>query len=282
MVRSELPTLKLPDGTVLPRLGLGTWGMGEHRDRRMAEADALREGLDLGMTVIDTAEMYADGGAEEVVAAAIRGRRDGAFIVSKFYPHHASRRELARACEGSLGRLGLERIDLYLLHWRGEVPLAETVESLERLRSAGKIARWGVSNLDIGDLEAVVSCRGGHAVATNQVLYNLSRRGIEWDLLPWQREHRIPVMAYSPIEQGRLLAHPALKRTAAQLGATPAQVALAWAMREPDVMAIPKASSREHVRENRASADVSLDARTRSALDRAFAPPRRRTPLQMI
>jgi diketogulonate reductase-like aldo/keto reductase len=226
--------------------------------------------------------MYADGRAEEVVAEAVRGRRDGAFIVSKFYPHHASRRELARACEGSLARLGLERIDLYLLHWRGEIPFAETVESLERLRSAGKIARWGVSNLDVGDLEAVVSCRGGHAVATNQVLYNLSRRGIEWDLLPWQREHRIPVMAYSPIEQGRLLAHPALERIAAQFGATPAQVALAWAMREADVIAIPKSASREHVRENRAAADVLLDARTRSALDRAFAPPRRRTPLQMI
>jgi diketogulonate reductase-like aldo/keto reductase len=282
MVRLDLPTLRLPDGTVLPRLGLGTWGMGEHRDRQNAEADALREGLDLGMAVLDTAEMYADGRAEEVVAEAIRGRREGAFVVSKFYPHHASRRELARACEGSLRRLGVERIDLYLLHWRGDVPLAETVESLEQLRSAGKIARWGVSNLDVSDLEDLVSCRGGHAVAMNQVLYNLSRRGIEWALLPWQREHRIPAMAYSPVEQGRLLTHPTLGKIAAQLGATPAQVALAWAIREPDVMAIPKAASRAHVRENRAAADLSLDTRTRAALDRAFSPPRRRTPLQML
>jgi len=217
-----------------------------------------------------------------VVAEAIRGRRDDAFVVSKFYPHHASRRELPRACERSLRRLGVERIDLYLLHWRGEVPLEETVEALEQLHVAGKIARWGVSNLDVDDLRAVESCRRGAAVSTNQVLYNLSRRGIEWDLLPWQREHRVPAMAYSPIEQGRLSGHPALKEIADQLRATPAQVALAWAIRESDVMAIPKAASRVHVLENRAAADLALDAQALAALDRAFAPPRRRTPLQMI
>ena len=282
MAPSDLPTLSLPDATLLPRLGLGTWRMGERPEKRVAEIAALQEGLDLGMRVIDTAEMYADGGAEKVVAEAIRGRRHEAFVVSKFYPHHASRRTLARACEGSLRRMGIERIDLYLLHWRGDVPFEETVEVLGGLCSAGKIARWGVSNLDVADLQALVSCRGAGGLAINQVLYNLTRRGIEWDLLPWQRERRIPTMAYSPIQQGRLAAHPALGKIASRLEVTPAQLALAWAIRDADVMAVPKAASRAHVRENRAAASVALDAQALSLLDASFVPPRRRMPLEMI
>lgn len=266
----------------MPRLGMGTWHMGEKPALRVREAAALRLGLDLGMNLVDTAEMYGEGGAESVVGEAIRGRRDGVFIVSKFYPHHASRPKLTAACDASLRQLGVERMDLYLLHWRGTVPLEETVATLEDLVAAGKIARWGVSNFDVADLEELAAVPGGANVAANQVLYNLARRGVEFDLLPWCARHGVRVMAYSPLDEGGLVRHPALGAVAKRLGATPAQVAVAWALRDPGLVAIPKASSGEHVRENRAARDIVLDADALQALDRAFPPPRRKRPLEMI
>ena len=266
----------------MPRLGLGTWHMGERRASRKSEAGALRLGLDLGMRLIDTAEMYADGGAEEVVGEAIRGRRDEVYLVTKFYPHHAGRRELLAACDRSLARLGVDRIDCYLYHWRGPVPLAETVAALEELVAAGKIARWGVSNFDVRDLEELAAIPGGTNVAANQVLYNLNARGIEFDLIAWCGERGIDVMAYSPLDEGRLVGHPALVKMAKRLGCTPAQAALAWVLRDERVCAIPKASREEHVHANRAAADVVLDRESLAELDRAFPPPRRKTALAMI
>lgn len=277
-----IPTLSLPSGERVPVLGQGTWMMGESRRSRREEVEALRLGLDLGMTLIDTAEMYADGGAEEVVAEAIAGRRDQVFLVTKVLPGNASRRGTIEACERSLRRLRTDRIDLYLLHWRGRYPLAETLEAFAELVRAGKIRYWGVSNFDTDDMAELTGLPGGAAVATNQVLYNLSRRGIEYDLLPWCRERRIPIMAYSPIEQGRILGNPALRRVAARHGATPAQVALAWLLRQKDVMVIPKAGRREHVRENRAALDLELTAEDLAELDRAFPPPTRKVPLEML
>jgi len=256
--------------------------MGESRGRRAAEVAALRLGLDLGITLVDTAEMYGQGGAEEVVGEALRGRRDQVFVVSKFYPHHAARKPLRAACDASLKRLGAERIDCYLYHWRGPVPLQETVATLGELVSAGKISSWGVSNFDVGDLEELVAVPGGERVAANQVLYNLGTRGIEFDLLAWCGERGIDVMAYSPLDEGRLVGHPALGAVAARLGATPAQVALAWVLRDPRVCAIPKAAREEHLRANRAAADLTLDADALAALDKAFPPPRRKTALAMI
>jgi len=266
----------------MPRVGLGTWHMGESRARREAEVAALTLGLDLGMPLVDTAEMYGQGGAEEVVGQALLGRRDEVFLVSKFYPHHAARKPLRGACDASLERLGVERLDCYLYHWRGPVPLAETVATLEELVVAGKIATWGVSNFDVGDLEELVAVPGGDQVAANQVLYNLATRGIEFDLLAWCGERGIDVMAYSPLDEGRLVGHPALQAVAVRLGVTPAQVALAWVLRDPRVCAIPKAAREEHVRANRAAADLTLDADALAALDRAFPPPRRKTALAMI
>jgi len=266
----------------MPRLGMGTWHMGESAGRRAAEVAALRLGLDLGMTLVDTAEMYGEGGAERVVGEAIRGRRDEVYLVTKFYPHHASRRALAKACEGSLARLGVEAIDLYLLHWRSSVPLEETVETLERLRGEGKIRRWGVSNLDVADMEELASVPEGARVAANQVLYNLARRGIEFDLLPWCAARAIDVMAYSPLDEGTLAVHPALEKVAKRLGTTAAQVALAWLLRDPRVAAIPKASSAKHVRANAAARDLALDAEALEALDRAFPPPKRKRALEII
>ncbi len=277
-----IPTLSLPSGERVPVLGQGTWMMGESRRSRREEVEALRLGLDLGMTLIDTAEMYADGGAEEVVAEAIAGRRDQVFLVTKVLPGNASRRGTIEACERSLRRLRTDRIDLYLLHWRGRYPLAETLEAFAELVRAGKIRYWGVSNFDTDDMAELTGLPGGAAVATNQVLHNLSRRGIEYDLLPWCRERRIPIMAYSPIEQGRILGNPALRRVAARHGATPAQVALAWLLRQKDVMVIPKAGRREHVRENRAALDLELTAEDLAGLDRAFPPPTRKVPLEML
>ena len=221
--------------TRMPRLGLGTWHMGESRGDRSREVAALRLGLDLGITLIDTAEMYGAGGAEEVVGEAIRGRRDGVYVVTKFYPHHAGERQLRTACEGSLKRLGIDRIDCYLYHWRGSVPLAETVPALQELVAAGKIARWGVSNFDVSGLEELAAVPGGDQVAANQVLYNLNERGIEFDLLAWCGARGIDVMAYSPLDEGRLANHPALAKVAKRLGGTPAQVALAWVLRDPRV-----------------------------------------------
>lgn len=279
---SRIPSVKLPDGEAVPALGLGTWGMGERAAARADEVAALHFGLDLGMALIDTAEMYGDGGAEEVVGEAIAGRRDAVFLVSKVLPSNASRRATVAACERSLHRLGTDRIDLYLLHWRGGTPLAETVAAFADLRRDGKIRHWGVSNLDLADMRELVAAPGGGDVATNQVLYNLTRRGIEHDLLPWCRERRIPVMAYSPIEQGRMLAQPALKAVAGRHGATPAQVALAWLTRQDGLIVIPKAARIAHLRENRAAVGLRLSKADLAELDRAFPPPDGPRALEML
>ena len=274
-------TFRFADGGTMPRLGLGTWRMGERATARADELAALRLGLDLGVDLIDTAEMYGEGGAEEVVGEAIRGRRDEIFVVSKFYPHHARRAPLRRACEGSLKRLGIDCLDLYLLHWRGSVGFEETVETLERLVKDGKIRRWGVSNLDVDDLDELQAVPGGARLASNQVLYSLTQRGIEFDLLPWCRQRQVAVMAYSPLDQGAIAASRPLRAIAEGLGVEPARVALAWVLRDPSIVVIPKATRPEHVRVNRAAADLALDAATLAALDKAFPAPRRKTPLAM-
>jgi len=270
----------LPDGEQVPALGLGTWGMGEKKARAEDEAAALKLGLDLGMSLIDTAEMYGEGGAEEVVGKAVAGRRDQVFIVSKVYPHNATRRGTVAACELSLKRLGTDRIDLYLLHWRGEVPLAETLAAFAALQKSGKIRHWGVSNLDLAEMEELAALPGGAACAANQVLYNLGRRGIEWELLPWLR--RIPLMAYSPIEHGQLLGKRALVALAKRRGVRPAQIALAWLIRQGDIMVIPKAARPEHLRENRAALDLALEGDDLAALDAAFPPPKGPSALAML
>ncbi|MBD0270684.1 MAG: aldo/keto reductase [Acetobacteraceae bacterium] len=276
-----MASARLPDGTEIPALGQGTWRMGERGADRRAEAAALRLGLDLGLTLVDTAEMYAEGGAEEVVAEAIAGRRDEVFLVSKVYPHNASGRKLQAACERSLQRLRVETIDLYLLHWRGSTPLADTVEGFERMRASGKIRRWGVSNLDVDDLEELGEALADCAV--DQVLYNLENRGIEYDLLPFCRNRGMPVMAYSPIGQGgALLRHPALRAVADRHGATPAQAALAWTLRAPGVVSIPKATDPEHVRENAAARNLQLAEADLAELDAAFSPPKRKRGLAML
>lgn len=273
--------ISFPDGASVPALGQGTCMMAERPDRRPQEIAALREGVELGMTLIDTAEMYGEGAAEELVAEAVAGVRDRVFLVSKAYPQNASRARLPRACEASLKRLAVERLDLYLLHWRGNVPLAETVEAMQRLVEAGKIARWGVSNLDTDDMRDLLDA-GGAGCATKQVLYNLSRRGPEFELLPRLLQRSIPVMAYSPVEQGRLVGHSALRDVADRKNVTPAQVALAWLLRQPGVIAIPKASSVAHVRDNRAAADLVLDDDDLAALDHAFPKPSHGRPLEML
>lgn len=272
---------RLPDGTAIPALGQGTWHMGESSAARAREVAALQLGLDLGMTLIDTAEMYADGGAEEVVGEAIAGRRDGVFLVSKVYPHNASRRGAVAACERSLKRMRVGTIDLYLLHWRGSVPLNETVEAFEALRRAGKIRHWGVSNCDVDDLEelgpALAEC------AIDQVLYSLEHRGAEFDLLPFCAQRGIPVMAYSPVGQGgKLLRHRALLEVAARHGVTPAQAALAWTLRDANVVSIPKAADPAHVRQNAAARHVALTEEDLAALDAAFAPPTSKRGLAML
>lgn len=277
-----LPTFTFADGTLVPRLGCGTWRMGESAASRAEEVAALQLGIDLGMTLIDTAEMYASGGAEEVVGEAIRGRRDEVFVVSKFYPHHASRASLPRTCEASLKRLGIDALDLYLLHWRGEVAFAETVDALERLVAAGKIRRWGVSNLDVEELDEVAACEGGDALAANQVMYSLAQRGVEFDLIAWCAERGVAVMAYSPLDQGELVLHAKVQAIARRLGFSAAQLALAWTLRDPNVIAIPKAARLEHVRANRAAADAMLDPEALEALDRVFPPPARKRPLRMV
>ncbi len=276
-----MKTISLSDGTAVPALGQGTWQMADRADRRAEEIAALRAGIDLGMTLVDTAEMYADGESERLVGEAIASIRDRVFLVSKAYPHNASSDSLAQACEASLERLGTDRLELYLLHWRGNVPLAETVEAMERLVELGKIVRWGVSNLDRDDMEELVAGDGG-SCATDQILYNLVRRGPEVDLLPWLADRHIPVMAYSPVEQGRLVEHPVLARIASELDATPAQVALAWLLGRDGVIAIPKAGSEAHVRENRAAADLMLSPDIIGRIDDAFPAPTRRTSLEML
>jgi diketogulonate reductase-like aldo/keto reductase len=274
--------IKLPSGQAVPVLGQGTWGMAEDAELRADEVASLRLGLDLGMTLIDTAEMYGDGAAEELVAEALAGRRDQVFLVSKVLPANATRSGTVKACERSLRRLKTDRLDLYLLHWRGRPQLSETLGAFEQLVQSGKIRHWGVSNFDTPDMEELARLAGGAAAATNQVLYNLTRRGIEHDLLPWCREHRIPIMAYSPIEQGRLLAHPALQDIARRRDATPAQVALAWALRQEGVIAIPKAGTQAHVRENRGALDLRLTEQDLAALDRAFPLPAGPRPLETL
>jgi diketogulonate reductase-like aldo/keto reductase len=266
-------TVLLPDGTAVPALGLGTWRMGERARERQAEARALAAGLDLGLGLIDTAEMYGEGGAEEVVAEAVAGRRDEVFIVSKVYPHNATTKGVPAACERSLKRLKTDRLDLYLLHWRGSVPLAETVAAFERLRQQGKIRRWGVSNLDVNDMEELAALPEGDHCQANQILYHLEERGAEWALLPWQRQRRLPTMAYSPLGQGSLLARKELKDLARVRGVKPAAIALAWTLRRSDVIAIPKTADLAHLKENGAAADLVLSDEELAALDRAFPPP---------
>lgn len=282
MSATAIRTVRLPSGEAVPALGQGTWRMGEDPTRRKHEIAALRLGIDLGMTLIDTAEMYADGGAEELVGEAIAGRRDDVFLVSKVLPQNASRRRTIAACEASLRRLGTDRLDLYLLHWRGHPPLADTLDAFARLVEAGKIRYWGVSNFDRSDMEELARLPGGGAVATNQVLYNLTRRGIEYDLLPRWLARGVPIMAYSPVEQGRLLGHARLKAVAARHGATPAQVAIAWVLRQDGVFTIPKAGTPAHVRENRAALGLRLTAEDFADLDRAFPPPSGPVPLELL
>jgi diketogulonate reductase-like aldo/keto reductase len=279
---TTLPVTKLAGGEAVPILGQGTWMMGERGADRRKEADALRLGLDLGMALIDTAEMYGSGGAEEVVAEAIAGRRESVFLVSKVLPSNASRSGVPAACDRSLRRLKTDRIDLYLYHWRGGTPLAETIEALERLRQSGKVRHWGVSNFDTDDMQELALLPEGAQAQTNQILYNLSRRGPEFDLLPWQRERGMPIMAYSPVEQGSLTEDSRLTGIAGRHDATPAQIALAWTIRNGDVIAIPKASQTKHVRDNRAAADIVLTAQDLAELDEAFPPPSRRRSLEMI
>lgn len=274
--------LALPSGEKVPALGMGTWMIGEDRACRAEEILTLQLGIDLGMSLIDTAEMYGDGASERLIGEAIKGRRERVFLVSKFYPHNATVRGARVACEDSLRRLGTDCLDLYLLHWRGNVPLEETIEAVEKLKAQGKIRYWGVSNLDTADMQELVDLPGGGDAAVNQVLYNLSRRGIEWDLLPWCKERGIPVMAYSPIEQARLLRHPALRHLAGQRGMTVAQLALAWLLRRDQLIAIPKASTPAHLEENFAALQLELDAEILAELDRLFPPPSRAMPLEML
>ncbi|MGH8765319.1 MAG: aldo/keto reductase [Burkholderiales bacterium] len=266
----------------MPRLGQGTWNMGDDPARRKQELAALRAGIELGMTLVDSAEMYGNGRSESLVAEAIAGQRERIFLVTKVLPSNASRKGVARSCEASLKRLQTDRVELYLLHWSGSHPLEETVRGFEDLVAAGKIRSWGVSNLDLAGMKQLTGLPGGSACAANQVLYNLSRRGIEFDLLPWSRQRHIPVMAYSPVEQGRLLGNKALARVAQRLGATPAQVALAWVLREEGVVAIPKAGSVAHVKDNRGALELSLGVQDLAELDREFPAPKGRRPLQML
>ena len=279
---AALRTAALPAGERVPAVGQGPWYFAEDSRRRQDEITALRLGLDLGLTLIDTAEMYADGAAEELVGEAIAGRRDQVFLVSKVLPDNATRSGTVAACERSLRRLRTDRIDLYLLHWRGHRPVTGTLTAFAELQRAGKIRHWGVSNFDVSDMRELFALAGGRAAATDQVLYNLTRRGIEYDLLPWCLERGLPVMAYSPIEQGRLLDRPALKAVAARHGATPAQVALAWVLRQDGVIAIPRAATPAHVRENRAALDLRLGEQDLAELDRAFPPPSAPRPLEIL
>jgi diketogulonate reductase-like aldo/keto reductase len=282
MQDDPIPTITFPNGVEVPALGQGTWNMGESAKEAKHEIESLQAGIDLGMTLIDTAEMYADGGAEKIVGEAIKGRRDGLFLVSKVYPWNASRSGTIEACERSLARMGIDHLDLYLLHWRGNYPLGETIEAFEALKASGKISAWGVSNFDTDDMEELLGVPGGENVATNQVLYNLSRRGPEYELLPWCQERNIPLMAYSPIEQGQLLRHHELIRIAKAYQATAAQVALAFLLERDGVIPIPKTSSKLRVAENRESVSLEITDEDWASLDAAFPPPARKTPLEMI
>lgn len=280
-------TVLLPDGTRLPRIGQGTWFIGDHTGRRQEEIRTLRLGVELGLRLIDTAEMYGDGRSEELVGEAIRGIRDQVFLVSKVYPHNAGRGKLAKSCEASLKRLGTDRLDLYLLHWRGSVPLSETVEELEKLVRQGKILRWGVSNLDTSDMKELAAVPGGTGCAVNQVLYHLGSRGIEYDLMPWLQERGIPVMAYCPLAQAGslrrgLVESDAVAEVAEKHGVKPLQVLLAWSIRNGSTIAIPKASREEHVRENAAAGGLLLTEEDLLLLDGAFPGPKRKVHLDMV
>ena len=279
-----MKTVTLPDGERVPALGQGTWRMGENKRAHKDEVAALRLGIELGMTLIDTAEMYGEGGAEKVVADAIEHQRDGVFVVTKVYPHNASRTELPKACERSLERLRIDAIDLYLLHWRERsTQLAETIEAFEKLRIAGKIKRWGVSNFDVDDMEELWSIENGTNCAANQVLYNLENREIESGLLQWSRKNEIPIMAYSPVGHDRgLLENATLKKIAKHHDATTSQIALAWVLRQPRVIAIPKASKEKHVRDNVRSVEIELTNEDLAELDREFSPPKSKKPLPML
>lgn len=282
LTTTTMRVTSLPSGETVPVLGQGTWHMGEDPARKQEEVSALRSGLDLGMTLIDTAEMYGDGAAEYLVGQAIRGRRDDVFLVSKVLPSHASREGTIKACEDSLRRLQTDRLDLYLLHWRGSYPLAKTIDGFQALIDQRKIRYWGVSNFDVGDLEQLENVPCGNAVTTDQILYNVMRRGVEYGLLSWCWSRSLPVMAYSPIEQGRVLKDAVMTRLATRLNATPAQVALAWVLRQDGIIAIPKAGTTKHVVQNRLALDVHFSDEDLAAIDRAFPPPRGPRPLEMI
>jgi diketogulonate reductase-like aldo/keto reductase len=275
-------TVALPSGEQVPAFGLGTWNIGDTRAQRAEEIATLRAGLDAGARLIDTAEMYGDGRSEELVGEAIAGRRDEVFVVTKVFPHNASRKGVPAACERSLKRLKTDRVDLYLLHWRGNVPLAETMEAFAALQKAGKIRHYGVSNLDLADMQELWRVPGGAAVAANQLLYNLTRRGIEWDLQPWLRERRVPIMAYSPIEQGRLLREPRFNAFAKRHGMTPAQAALAWLLAQEGVIVIPKTGRRDRLKENLGALDLVLNADQIKELDGLFPPPAAAQALEML
>ena len=272
----------LPSGESVPSMGLGTWHMGERIGNPKTEVDALVRGLDLGATLIDTAEMYARGGAERVVGSAIKGRRDNVFIVSKIVPHNASFDGTIRACENSLQRMEIESIDLYLLHWPGNHPLESTVSAFEQLKTDGKIKHWGVSNFDTSDMQELYGIPEGKNCQINQVLYNLSRRGIEWDLLPWCRSMGLPIMAYSPIEQGRLLENKKLKALASEIGVSAAQLSIAWSIRKNDIITIPKASNLEHVGQNIDAWTIKLESAILDELDKLFEPPVRKKGLDIL
>ncbi len=278
----DIPTVTLPSGKSIPALGIGTWNMGDSHATEATEIASIRKAIELGMTVVDTAEMYADGKSEEVVGKAIADIRDQVFLVSKVYPQNASAKGTIEACERSLKRLGTDCIDLYLLHWRGSHPLAETVSGFEKLKADGKIKDWGVSNFDTDDMEELFSVPDGKNCAANQVLYNLSRRGPEFDLLPWCQSHGVPIMAYSPIEQGRILSNHELIRIAKAYQATPAQVALAFLLERDGVMPIPKSSNPERVTKNRGATELEISDEDWATLDAEFPPPQKKIPLQML
>jgi diketogulonate reductase-like aldo/keto reductase len=282
MTATTARTVTLPRGATVPRLGMGTWYLGEDPDGRDIQLSALRTGIEIGLTLIDTAEMYGDGAAEELVGKAVAGRRDDVFLVSKVLPHHATREGTAKACQDSLRRLGTDHLDMYLLHWRGPVPLAEVVEAMEALVHAGLIACWGVSNFDAPDVDELVAVPGGDHVQTDQVLYNLARRGPEYDLVPMCRELGMPLMAYSPVDHGRLLEQPAVRRMAADKGVTPAQLVIVWVLRLPDVFAVAKASTRAHVIENRAAMEIGFSQDELDQLDRIFPPPMAKVSLEVL
>ncbi|MCU1603663.1 MAG: oxidoreductase [Modestobacter sp.] len=282
MTARTIRAVPVPNGPTVPALGMGTWYLGEAPARHATELAALRTGIESGLTLIDTAEMYGNGAAEELVGEAIAGRRDSVFLISKVLPVHATRRGTVQACRASLRRLGTEHLDMYLLHWRGRVPLAETIEAFEELVQGGSIGCWGVSNFDVADLDELAAVPGGDRAQTDQVLYNLARRGPEYDLIPRCHELGMPLMAYSPVDHGQLNDHPAVRDMAAAKGVTPAQLAIAWVLRLPGVCAVAKASTRAHVIENRAAMEVGFTPSELAQLDRIYPPPSSKQPLEVL